>query len=573
MYIYASLFVILLSVVFYRSWGNEPKALSKEMESSLNEQMNSIKRVVQTDIITNSRSYLTFPVEDSKDEFTTFYTYKAMEYFDIHPNEQICTQYANKMGKSDFIKNQEEFFTGIERMYHASMLMDGCKKTRSDIQSKKSIQDLYDRSYFDEGYFLSDEFKDYRNKEGYEDVKLTQTQMMLKLGKKWDIHTDKRNDRIKAWLDQFIEKETDPLYIRKYMDSVELLGFNPNKEILQQLVYTSIIQKDHYEFLDLLSIESLAYMHQKGWITLSRDEIKLIMQRLSFVNNQFSDIQQEYYTLSIYDHFNQLDVYPHKEAMTSQFNRLVYPDGMLPLISKTSNPYSPYYSMLIALDDGEESVASIQLKKRVSSLLKDASLKELMKMDPFEVLSYIHLQKEINSSFGDTEFGKRLGEKIKESLSNQLNAGNIIKNSYYIYSLSLLDAPIKKNELPKNVDAALKKLAKGQTKLFTNSTDFSNLLLINSLLESGIYKDELEEVIPYVKKIQIDLSSQVSAYELYYKTVFLEKMGEEPDVEEVGEKLMELHSGSGYKLNNKQKYENFYATIFLNQLNQRILGE
>jgi hypothetical protein len=570
---YASIIVLLLSLIAYQTWGNEPKALSKEMENSLTEQMESIKQVVQTDIMTNSASYLTYPVEDSKDEFTTFYTYKTMDFFNKHPNKKVCSHYMESIDKKEFTENQDEFFTGIERMYNAVELLEQCGKTIPADKMKPVIQGLYNQSYFEEGYFLSAEFKEYRNKEGYEEVKLSQTQMMLELGDKWNIPMDDRKDPIKAWLDKFINQETDPLYIRKYLDSMESLGFKPNKDVLQQLDYSSIIEKDQYTFLDLLSIESVAYMHQKGLITLSKEEITLIFDKLSYSHTQFSDIQQEFFTVSIYDHFNLLQEYPNEDSMIRQFTRLVYQDGMLPLLSKTSNPYSPYLSMMVALEDQEDSVASIQLKKRISTIVKGAALKDLMKMDPFEVLSYIKLQKEINPSFSETELGKGLISEIKGNLSNHLDAGNIIRNSYYIHSLSLMGAPIKENDLPKNTETSLKMLGDGKTKLFTNSTDFSNLLLIYSLKESGLFKQELKNVIPYVKKIQVNLSSQVPAYELYYKTLILKEMGEETDVEDTAEKLSELHSGNGYKLNKEQKFSNFYATIFLNQLNHRMLGE
>jgi hypothetical protein len=246
----------------------------------------------------------------------------------------------------------------------------------------------------------------------------------------------------------------------------------------------------------------------------------------------------------------------------------------MPLFSQTSNPYSAYYSMVVALKSANEGdVSAIQLQKYLSGFLKKINVEDLMDLDAFEILSYIHLNEYVDDSFKHTKEAAIIAETIKDELPSRVNAGNIIKTSYLIDSLALLEEDLNMNELPENTLEIVDNLGQGKTKLFENSTDFSNLLFINSLAANGKFSKELKEIVPYAMKIKIDLSSQVAAYELYQKTLFLKRMGIDTDDNKIADQLIKLHNGLGYKLNEKQSFKSFYATIFLNRLNHILLGE
>jgi hypothetical protein len=574
------LFIIIVTAALfsYQYLMNESVVLSKNKQAALSEQMTSIEQVVKSDITKNTQNFLTFPVENSKDEFTTLYTYFSLHFLDESPNKKVCERFSNELSKDKFTQTEETFYTGIERLYYSMNLIELCDQAQlpsnTMANAENAIEKLYKQTYFKEGYFLSNEFKEFREKEGYEEVKMMQTSMMLELSQKADVDLNANKAAIAKWLNQFMEDKTDPLFIRHYLKIMKTLDIEPAPSIIDRISYESIIQKDYYEFNDLLTIESLTYLHKQELLTLSREQILSILQRLTYSSSQFVNIQQEYYVLSIYSNLNQLDHYPLRDKLSNQFNRYVYPDGMMPVFSKTTNPYSPYYSMVVAMQSADEDdVAAIQLQKYLSGLLKEADVEELMGLDPFEVLSYIHLKKYIDNSYPDTKEAKEIAEAIKHELPSRVNAGNVIRTSYMIDSLALLDAELKPVEFPENTMEIMKKLGQGKTKLFSNSTDFSNLLYINSLAATGKFSKELKEIVPYVEKINIDLSSEVAAYELYHKTLFLKQMEETTDDNAIADQLITLHNGYGYKLNNKQSYKNFYATMLLNRLNQSLLGE
>jgi hypothetical protein len=574
------LFIIIVTVAIfsYQYLMNEPVVLSKNKEAALSEQMTSIEQAVKSDITKNTQNFLTFPVEDSKDEFTTLYTYFSLHFLDEGPNKKVCERFSNELSKEEFTQTEETFYTGIERLYHSMKLIELCDQDKlpahTMANAKDAIEKLYKQTFFKEGYFLSNEFKEFRNKEGYEEVKLMQTSMMLELSQKAGIDLNGNKAAITKWLNQFMEDKTDPLFIRHYLEIMKTFNIEPATSIIDRISYESIIQKNYYEFNDLLTIESLTYLHKEELLTLNREQLLSILRTLTYSSSQFSNIQQEYYVLSIYSNLNQLDHYPHQDKLSNQYDRYVYPDGMMPVFSKTTNPYSPYYSMVVAMQSAEDDdVAAIQLQKYLSGFLKDTDIEELMGLDPFEILSYIQLKKHIDETYPHTDEAKEIAKAIKHELPSQVNAGNVIRTSYMIDSLALLDAELKAGEFPKNTMEIVKQLGHGKTKLFMNSTDFTNLIYMNSLAATGKFSKELKDIVPYVKKIKIDLSSEVAAYELYNKTRFLKQMEEETDDNVIADHLIKLNNGYGYKLNNKQNFKNFYATIFLNRLNQSLLGE
>jgi hypothetical protein len=572
-----SCFLILLLGTLFLSLRDEPRVLSKKVEKTLSQQLDEIGGVINSDITTGSSSFLISPIEDSKDEFTTFYTYYTLSYLEQSPNEKVCRRYAQEIKDKGFIEETEETFTGIERLYNGIRLLELCEEIRSEEiirGATDNIKTLWKVTYDKEGYFLSDEFKDFQDKAGYLEVKLNQTYMMLDLASKANITIDERKMDIKNWLDNVIKDKTDPLIIRKYLDITELLGFTNDNGIISKVKYDSFIGKEIYNFNDLVTIENIAYLHDSEYIQLSEDEISTIINTLALLNYQFTDIQTEYYVVSIYSHLDELDSYNYKDELLNQFNSFVYTDGMLPLFSKVTNPFSSLYTMVTALDNKENNdIAIAQLRERVSMILQQSKVEEILEIDSYELYSYIKLQQFINPNFNQTELAKQLIKAIKEELSPVLNAGNIIKNSHYIHSLSTLNATVSKEELPRNIDEALNKLGNGQVKLFKNSNDFTNLLLVYSLSGLDLFREELQEVIPYVKKVDVDLSSDVAAYELYYKALFLNQLGEKFDQNEVARKVIELQKGNGYKLNKKQRFANFYSTSFLIELSEKFIGE
>ncbi|WP_141687744.1 hypothetical protein [[Bacillus] enclensis] len=540
--------------------------------------MTSTEQTVKSDITKNTKNFLTYPVEGSKDEFTTLYTYFSLSFLDIAPGQKVCEHFSSELSKDEFIQTEETFYTGIERLYYAMKLIEMCDQNQLPDQTMEhavnAIKKLYNQTFYEEGYFLSNEFKKYRNEDGYDEVELMHTSMMLELALKTDIDLNKNKTSIVNWLNQFMVGKNDPQFIRQYYKIMKLLNLKASPSILGQNSYESIIQKENYEFNDLLSIESLTYLHKENKITLNREEIQSILQGLSYSHNQFANIQHEYYVLSIYSNLDLIDVYPHKDKLRKQFNRYAYPDGMMPVFSMTTNPYSGYYSMVVALQSAElDDGSAIQLKKFLSDFLSETDVEKLLGTDPFEILSYIHLMKYVDDTYPDSKEAERISKVLKEKLPPQVNPGNIIKTSHIIESLALLEANLKVKDFPANTMEIVNQLGKGNTKLFENSTDFTNLLFINSLAETGKFSKELKEVIPYVKKVKINLSGEVAAYELYQKTLFLKQMGEATNDDLIAEKLIQLHDGNGYKLNDQQHYKNFYATIFLNRLNQILLGK
>jgi hypothetical protein len=575
---YLIIIILTVALLSYQSFMNQSAALSKSNEEALSEQMEGIREAVKSDLTRNTQDFLTYPVEDSKDEFTTLYTYLSLGLLDKNPPQNVCEHFSKELSKDEFIQTEESFYTGIERLYFAMKLLELCNQeeiTKKTIEhAEASTTKLYHSTYFKEGYFLSDEFKEFKDKEGYEEVKFFQTHMMLKLGKEANIDFSQKKESIAGWLNHFINDTKDPLFIRHYLESMNLLNIAPSPSILNKMNYEPIIQKDSYKFHDILTVESLTYMHKKEWVTLTPEELLSILQKVTGSQSQFANIQQQYYVLSIYSHLGQVDKYLQKDRFMEKYNRYVYPDGMMPLFSQTSNPYSTYYSMVTALTSSEEGdEAAIQLQKYLSGFLKGVKVEDLMDLDSFEILSYISLKEFVDESFHDTNEAESIKEAIKEELPSRVNAGNIIKTSYLIDSLALLKEDFNKDEFPENTSEIINNLRQGKTKLFENSTDFSNLLFINSLAATGKFSKELKEIVPYATKINIDLSSEVAAYELYQKNIFLKRMGIETDDNKIAGQLIKLHNGSGYKLNEKQSYQSFYATIFLNRLNHILLGE
>ncbi|MFL8939243.1 hypothetical protein ACKA06_21000 [Rossellomorea oryzaecorticis] len=574
------LLIIIVTAAFfgYQYVMNDEVALSKDHEKILSSHIDSIEQTVKSDITRNTQDFLTFPVEDSKDEFTTLYTYFSLDLLGPPPGQQVCNQFSNELAKEEFTQTEETFYTGIERLYYAVKLIDLCDQEQltgeTEARAEEAIRELYSQTFFKEGYFLSNEFKEYRNKEGYEEVKLMQTSMMLELAQRADVDLSRNKEAVTKWLKGFMEGKTDALSIRHYSKIMKLLNTEPSSSIMNKISYKSIVQKDFYEFTDLLTIESLTHLHKEQQVTLKPEDIQAILQRISYSHNQFANIQQEFYVISIYSNLDMLDAYPNKDKLTRQFERYVHSDGMMPVFSKTNNPYSPYYSMVVAMQSADkDDVAAIQLNKFLAGFLKETDMDELTGLDPFEILSYIHLKKHIDEGFQDTDEAAELAETLKQKLPSQVNAGNVIRTSYLIDSLTLLQADVKEEDFPGNTLEILKRLGSGKTKLFENSTDFSNILFVNSLAGTGKFSKELKDIVPYVEKVNIDTKSEVAAYELYQKALFLRKMGVPTDDNLIAEKLIQLQNGSGYKLNNKQQYKNFYATIFLNRLNQSLLGE
>lgn len=540
--------------------------LIKELERQKKESANVLKRSWGDETLFNPVN----AVEDSKDEYITYYAYQTVYLLGESPGRNYCKHLKQVTEKGDFSAETENLiFTGIERVYRAQKSLELCigetEQTKfSGIE--KHVIDLLNSTYIDHGYFISEEFKPYKDKPEYIEVKLQQTYMMIYLANVYKQLDKIDTNQIKLWIKQIPLKDLTVINTITKID--EILGSKTNVEIDIKEV-ESLVNQQTYQIHDFMSLNSLVELYNKKYIQLDNSIITSIKDKIKKYQFGLSDIQSEYIKNNILKNLNTDINEKEKEILLKDFSTYMYDDGMLPTFSTYNNPLSP---SLVGRISEEFTVAnSSNHDVKILNTIKNLNMKELMKQDPFEVYSYVTLYKLADSTPDDSQ-KKELIEMLKQKIKLPINRNNVMSWSFYVKSLINLDEKISVNMLPNNTTEILNSIIETEKSYFGKNGEISTLVFLETIASTELYQDKLIKTKKFIEVVDADENSEIGAYLIYYKTMLQEILEIPYDKNKTASKITRLFKQSGYSLSTQHKFADVYSTYFLMNVNQ-ILSE
>ncbi|MGD6867599.1 hypothetical protein ACQCV6_15360 [Bacillus cereus] len=540
--------------------------LIKELERQKKESANVLKRSWGDETLFNPVN----AVEGSKDEYITYYAYQTVYLLGESPGRNYCKHLKQVTEKGDFSAETENLiFTGIERVYRAQKSLELCigeTEQTKFLGIEKHVIDLLNSTYIDNGYFISEEFKPYKDKPEYIEVKLQQTYMMIYLANVYKKLDEIDTNQIKLWIKQIPLKDLTIINTITKID--EILGAKTNVEIDIKEV-ESLVNQQTYQIHDFMSLNSLVELYNKKYIQLDNSIITSIKDKIKKYQFGLSDIQSEYIKNNILKNLNTDINEKEKEILLKDFSTYMYDDGMLPTFSTYNNPLSP---SLVGRISEEFTVAnSSNHDVKILNTIKNLNMKELMKQDPFEVYSYVTLYKLADSTPDDSQ-KKELIEMLKQKIKLPINRNNVMSWSFYVKSLINLDEKISVNMLPNNTTEILNSIIEKEKSYFGKNGEISTLVFLETIASTELYQDKLIKTKKFIEVVDADENSEIGAYLIYYKTMLQEILEIPYDKNKTASKITRLFKQSGYSLSTQNKFADVYSTYFLMNVNQ-ILSE
>ncbi|MGP7818812.1 hypothetical protein [Niallia sp. 01092] len=508
-------------------------------------------------------------IDGSKDEYVTYYVYQTASLLGHSPNKNYCQTLLQMLHKDSFPKEQENLiFSGIERVFRAQKSMELCQENAA-LLLRKHIKYLLNTTYNEQGFFLSEEFKKFKNKPEYMDVKIQQTYMMLYLASNYGFLEDIDTKKIKYWIDTIILE--DFYRIDTVIKINKMLGYETEFEIDNNKVY-QLVNLKSYNFNDLLELNSLTNINKfQNNFKLENKTISIILNKLDNYHFGLSDIQSEYYKLNILSNLNKSIKKQEKQLLLRDFSAYVYKDGMFPTISSFNNPFSPTF---IGRDSVEYSkYKTTKYDKTIFKHIKQVDISELIKLDSLEVFSFVSLLKLIDGEEIEENKKEELKKALLKKVKEPIVRSNIMSWSFYTRSLQILEGDISKDMLPKNTEDILNQIVISQKSYFESNDNISTLVFLDTLARTGVYLNKIKKTEPFINKVNIDINSDIAAYLIYYKTSLLEELDLPYDKNKIANHVKNLFKNHGYALNNKESFPDIYSTYFMMNTNKLLMED
>ncbi|MFS0657150.1 hypothetical protein [Bacillus sp. 179-C3.3 HS] len=566
----ALLFVLLISsyfLFFYNSKKQPTAILSNEFSSKLEQQQHQNIKKVENSWKDDTLFTLINAVNDTEDEYTSYYFHQSALLLNQPTDEKFCNTQFEKLEEESFAKDITDnmIFTGIERVYRAYQSIKNCKGDATPL-IKKHTQYLLNTSFYKDGFFLSEEFKEFKDNPDYMDVKLQQTHMMLVLLSDLNLMQSVNKHKISLWVDKI--KPEDFVTLELILDINEKLQLD-SKYNLNSTELKKRINKKNLDFDDLLEINSFVNLNSKNLIKKDKELLNSISKKIRSFSFEASDIQSEYFKLNILKNLN-VEIDPkEKEAFIDKFSTFEYENGMFPAIAPFNNSFSP---ILIGKDLSEfPKNKAAKIDKIIRSHLSKVTFDDLVKLDALEIYSYISLL-----DLTDHQHNNQLNIKLKQYLTKKvkepIDVHTIMNWSFYTRSLLKLESDFERELLPDNTNEMITKITKYPESYYDEEKKITSLVFLDTLARTELYSSELESVKSDIRDIPINVSIDIAAYLIYYKVSVMEKLEIEYDKNEVAQQITSLFKKKGYSLNKKQNFPDIYSTYLITNANKMVMG-
>lgn len=546
--------------------------LTEETSSKLQKQQNASTTMLLKSWNNQTLYTPVNTVEGSKDEYVTYYFYKTAFLLGHKPTLNYYKTTLDMLKSNSFSKEEGDLiFTGIERVYRTQKLLELDEKNLNSSSSlmKNHTKYLINTTFMSEGYFISNEFNEYRNTPEYLDVEIQQTFMMLYLATEYGLIKDVELNKIESWVDS-IDLNNDPIRIEKVVQINEMLNrksklkINPSK--IRKLIY-----HDSYNFNDILTINSITNLYLDKIIKLTHKEISAINSRLKSSYFNDSDIQSQYYKL---DSLKKLGVSISTKENDMELKKINYfidnNNGMLPTISSYNNPFS-----ILLIGRYAETTTGFKSNLHDVKILKylnKIKASELIKQDALEIYSYTSLF-QLSDKKMETNNRKTLINYLLKKIKVPIDQSNVMDWSFYIKSLVALNIDLSSDMLSENTQVILDKIIKDQKSVFGNNTEISTLAFLEALSNANLSLEKIKQTKTFIDNVKIDTHLDTAPYLIYYKTALLEETSLPYDKNELAEPIAKLFKHVGYALNDQKQFYDVYSTFFIMQANQLLLEE
>ncbi|MGD7008558.1 hypothetical protein [Metabacillus sp. 84] len=506
-------------------------------------------------------------MEGSKDEYVSYYAYQTADLLGENPHEPYCRTVIEFLKNDSFADEEDQLiFTGIERVYRADQSLSLCsyEASQSKAYMEKHVQHLLDTTYIPDGYFISNEFKEYRDKPGYELVKVQQTRMMLNMASKYGFMEALDQKAIRSWVKSLELNELQTLEAAAEMN--QIMGIETARKIPSADI-DKLIHKRTYDFNDLMDLNSLAALQKLQPELLQPDEMAEIAEKVKKQFYGLSDIQSEYLKMNLLHQFHSLPDPQHKDMILKDLSVYRYEDGMLPSFSTYDNQFSP-----VLIGKVSEEYAGRSNPAHDEAILKRvlaADIDELMKQDPFEVYSFVSLLSKTGGKLPD-EKKEALNAALLKKMEMPIVRSSMMGFTFYAKALKQLNGSITKEMLPPNTEAILNEIIQKQASYFGEKDQVSSLAFLETLSSIGLYTDQVRKAKPFADQVKTDPDSEIGAYLIYYKAALMHNSGMPYDQNKTGRNISQLYKRTGYALNSSKSFPDIYSTYFLMAINHNL---
>lgn len=566
------IFILLLSIyflLFYNKGIEHTTKLSNELSLELKQQQQQSIQNIQYSWKDDSLFTLVNAINGTEDEYTSYYFHQSALLLNQPTDNNYCKTITKKLEEESFARDITDnmIFTGIERVYRAYQSIQNCKTDAIPLL-KKHTQYLLKESFYKNGFFLSEEFKEFKNNPDYQDVKLQHTYMMLALLSNLNLIEKVNKHKINMWVDNI--KPKDFVTLETLLGIYGFLGidkkFNLNNEIIRKR-----ITKKTLDFDDLLEINSYVNIHKSNMLKADKQLLKSISNKIKYLSIEVSDIQSEYFKLNILRNLNVTINSKEKDAFLNKYSTFEYNNGMFPTITPFNNAFTP---ILIGKDLSQ---FSNDQTKKINTIIRKhiakVTLDDLLKLDPLEIYSYLALLDLTGAQHPDNQLSMQLKKYLIKKTRESINVQNVMNWSFYTRSLLILEKDFNKDFLPVNTEDKINKITKYPGNYFNEENKITSLIFLDTLARTNLYSTELKKLESDIRNVSINTSLDIAAYLIYYKVSLMEKLDIQYDKNEIADQITVLYKNTGYTLNEKQNFPDMYSTYLITSVNKMVMGE
>lgn len=502
-------------------------------------------------------------LEDTRDLYTTFLSYHLKELMGEPLHENHCDIFVNQVE----LNNDENMISNIELIYSLNLV---CKENKT---LQEVLITLAEQSHLEEGYFLSYEFQNSESNDLPISVKLHQTHLLLLLLDEYNKLHLYNNENIENWLIDQLNKEsvTNSYFLSfKTLDSLEILGstkvMNQLSLINNHMGNVKFLRNKDLSIYELLELEGYLQLTQMGFLEYDQVEITQIVHTLKEnLNATILDIEKIYRIVHLLDTLGEDVSISFKNTQVNYIDMYMN-DSYLPIITY----YEPSYIItlmtmmtLLTLNNGTEYMT--ELTQLLKSEIEQISFNK-MRDNLAELYSIIILHDILDLKTLSTEQKEEIIATILVEIKHmELNSNTLLTWSRAVNILTALDYQMSDQKLRENYLSVLKKVLE-QGNYFDNGSLLFELIFLDTLILHGMTIEETDEIIQYVKNVNLKEYPDAAAYLLYYKYVILYRLDAEVEEHTLLSKIDSLYRDYGYALGHNDQFKDLRATFLLVQL-------